>query len=194
VASTSTTETWDAAWTLTMRAKRKTLTDNFFDSYPTLEAFRSSGSLEMETGGKEIQEDILYSGNSAEYFSGYDVLNTDAVDGITAAFYPFRYASCPITINHIEEMENRKTDAAMKLLEAKTQQSMLTLRDQINASIYSAQTGKSPLGFQDIIANAPASSPTTLGGITVSGNSWWKNKTEDATSDTSFKTITGTNF
>ena len=86
MASTSTTETWDAAWTLTMRAKRKRLTDNFFDSYPTLEAFRSSGSLEMENGGKEIQEDILYSGNSAEYFSGYDVLNTDAVDGITAAF------------------------------------------------------------------------------------------------------------
>ena len=114
MASTSTTETWDAAWTLTMRAKRKRLTENFFDSYPTLEAFRSSGSLEMENGGKEIQEDILYAGNSAEYFSGYDVLNTDAVDGITAAFYPFRYASCPITINHVEEMENRKTDAAMK--------------------------------------------------------------------------------
>ena len=151
MASTTTTETWDAAWTLTMRAKRKRLTDNFFASYPTLEAFRSSGSLEMENGGKEIQEDILYAGNSAEYFSGYDVLNTDAVDGITAAFYPFRYASCPITINHVEEMENRKTDA-------------------------------------------PATTPTTLGGITVSGNSWWKNKTNNASGDTSFKTISNTNF
>ena len=194
MASTSTTETWDAAWTLTMRAKRKRLTDNFFDSYPTLEAFRSSGSLEMENGGKEIQEDILYAGNSAEYFSGYDVLNTDAVDGITAAFYPFRYASCPITINHVEEMENRKTDAAMKLLEAKTQQSMLTLRDQINTSLYSAQTGKAPLGLQDIIADAPGTTPTTLGGITVSGNSWWKNKTNNASGDTSFVTISNTNF
>ena len=194
MANTTTTETWDAAWTLTMRAKRKRLTDNFFDSYPTLEAFRSSGSLEMENGGKEIQEDILYAGNSAEYFSGYDVLNTDAVDGITAAFYPFRYASCPITINHVEEMENRKTDAAMKLLEAKTQQSMLTLRDQINTSLYSAQTGKAPLGLQDIIADAPATTPTTLGGITVSGNSWWKNKTNNASGDTSFVTISNTNF
>jgi hypothetical protein len=36
MAATSTTETWDAAWTLTMRAKRKELTDNFFDAYPTL--------------------------------------------------------------------------------------------------------------------------------------------------------------
>ena len=28
----------------------------------------------------------------------------------------------------------------------------------------------------------------------MSGNTWWKNKTEDASGDTSFKTITGTNF
>lgn len=30
MSATTTTETWDAAWTLTMRAKRKELTDNFF--------------------------------------------------------------------------------------------------------------------------------------------------------------------
>jgi len=194
MAATSTTETWDAAWTLTMRAKRKELTDNFFDAYPTLDMFRSGGALVTDNGGKEIQADVLYAGNSAQYFSGYDVLNTDAVDGITAAFYPFRYAAVPITINFTEEQENRKREAAMSLLEAKTRQSMLTLRDQINSSLYSAQTGKAPLGFQDIIADAPASSPTTLGGITISGNSWWQNKANNATADTSFTTIVNTNF
>ena len=194
MAATSTTSTWDAAWTLTMRAKRKELTDNFFDAYPTLDMFRSGGALVTDNGGKEIQADLMYSGNSAQYFSGYDVLNTDAVDGITAAFYPFRYAAVPITINYTEEMENRKSDSAMKLLAAKTEQSMLTLRDQINSSIYSAQTGKAPLGFQDIIADAPGTSPTTLGGITVSSNTWWKNKSNNATADTSFVTINNTHF
>jgi len=194
MAATSTTETWDAAWTLTMRAKRKELTDNFFDAYPTLDMFRSGGALVTDNGGKEIQADLMYSGNSSQYFSGYDVLNTDAVDGITAAFYPFRYAAVPITINYTEEMENRKSDSAMKLLAAKTEQSMLSLRDQINSSIYSAQTGKAPLGFQDIIADAPGTTPTTLGGVTVSSNTWWKNKTNNATADTSFKTIVNTNF
>ena len=194
MAATSTTETWDAAWTLTMRAKRKELTDNFFDAYPTLDMFRSGGALVTDNGGKEIQADVMYAGNSAQYFSGYDVLNTDAVDGVTAAFYPFRYAAVPITINFTEEQENRKKDSAMSLLEAKTRQSMLPLRDQINTSLYSAQTGKAPLGFQDIIADAPASSPTTLGGITISGNSWWQNKANNATADTSFTTIVNTNF
>ena len=194
MAATSTTETWDAAWTLTMRAKRKELTDNFFDAYPTLDMFRSGGALVTDNGGKEIQQDLMYGQNSAQYFSGYDVLNTDAVDGVTAAFYPFRYAAVPITINYTEEMENRKSDSAMKLLAAKTEQSMLSLRDQINSSIYSAQTGKAPLGFQDIIADAPGTTPTTLGGITVSSNTWWKNKANNATADTSFQTIVNTNF
>ena len=193
MAATSTTETWDAAWTLTMRAKRKELTDNFFDAYPTLDMFRSSG-LVTDNGGKEIMADLMYGSNSAQYFSGYDTLNTDAVDGITAAFYPFRYAAVPITINYTEEMENRKSDSAMKLLAAKTEQSMLTLRDQINTSLYSAQTGKAPLGFQDIIADAPGTTPTTLGGVTIASNTWWKNKTNNATADTTFKTIVNTNF
>ena len=194
MAATSTTETWDAAWTLTMRAKRKELTDNFFDAYPTLDMFRSGGALVTDNGGKEIQCDLMYGSNQSQYFSGYDVLNTDAVDGITAAFYPFRYAAVPITINYTEEMENRKSESAMKLLAAKTEQSMLTLRDQINSSLYSAQTGKAPLGFQDLIADAPGTSPTTLGGITVSSNTWWKNKSNNATADTSFVTINNTHF
>jgi len=191
--ATSRTDVFDAAFTLTMRAKRKELTDNFFQAYPTLEMFRSGGALVTENGGKEIQCDLLYGGNTAQYFSGYDVLNTDAVDGITAAFYPFRYVAAPITINYTEEQENRKSDAAMKLLEAKTRQSMLSIRDQVNASLYSSQTGKAPLGFQDIIADAPTTSPTTLGGITISGNSWWQNKTVDG-SGAAFKAIVDTNF
>ena len=194
MASTSTTETWDAAWTLTLRAHRKRLTDNFFDSYPTLNSLRQGNALEVESGGKEIQEDLLYGGNTAEFFSGYDVLNTDSVDGITAAFFPWRYCAVPITISMTEEQENKKSDAALKLLAAKTEQSVLTMSDQINNALYSAQTGKSILGFQDIIADAPSSSPTTLGGITVSGNSWWQNKANNATSDTSFQTISNSHF
>ena len=49
MAATSTTETWDAAWTLTMRSKRKRLTDNIFDEYPLLKML--SGNAEVESCG-----------------------------------------------------------------------------------------------------------------------------------------------
>ena len=186
----TTSETWDAAWTLTMRSKRKRLTDNISDQYPTIGRLRRSGVMEVETGGKEIQEDLMYGLGASEWFDGYDVLSTNATDGITAAFYQFRYNATPIVISMTEEVESRKSDSAEKLLTAKTSQAMTKSLDTINAAVHGAQSGKSMLGLQDIVAEGTA---TTLGGIAVSSNSWWDNKRTDFTG-TTFRTLSGTNF
>ena len=179
MAATSTTETWDAAWTLTMRSKRKRLTDNIFDEYPLLKML--SGNAEVESGGKEIQEDLLYGKNSATWFDGYDTVNTDAVDGITMGYAPWRYTATPITISMTERDEGRQSDAAKKILEAKTQQSMLTARDAVNAAFFSAQSGKSTLGLQDLIADSPSTG--TVMGINRANESWWRNQADTTSSD-----------
>ena len=171
--ASSTTETWDAAWTLTMRAKKKRLTDNIADAYPTLDRFKKAGVLETETGGKEIQEDLMYGLGTSEWFDGYDVLSTNATDGITAAFYSFKYNAVPIVISMTEENESRKGESAVKLLAAKTQQAMTKSFDTINAALHGAQSGKSMLGLQDVVAEGTS---TTLGGISVASNSWWDNQ------------------
>ena len=188
MAATSTTEQWDAAWTTTMRSAKKEIVDNIFDAYPTLEAFQDG--MEMETGGKEIQINLMYAKNSAQAFSGYDTLNTDAVDGITAGFVPMRYYAVPITISQTEEWENRLPATRMKLLEVKTKQAMLTLRDTINAAIYSAQSGKNMLGLQDWVADLPTSG--TIAGINRANESWFQNG-YSATA-TTFLTQTTTNI
>lgn len=172
MAATSTTETWDAAWTATERSRKGKATDNIFDSYPTLEAFKKSG-LEISDGGKEFQVNLMYAKNSGEWFDGYDTLNTDAVDGITSAFFPVRYVAVPITISFTEEQENKGSAKVFDLLRSKTDQSMLTMRDVINAAIFGAASGKSMLGLQDIVADAPSTG--TVGGINRASNSWWRN-------------------
>ena len=176
MAATSTTENWDAAWTLTARSKRKRLSDNISDSYPTIGRFRKSGIVEVESGGKEIQEDLMYALNASEWFDGYDNLNTDAVDGITAAFYLFRYNATPVTISMTEEQENKKSDKAVKLITAKLSQSMTTSYDTMNAALHGAQAGKSIIGLQDICAT---SAGTTLGGINSTTETWWENGRQD---------------
>ena len=192
MAATSTTETWDAAWTLTMRAKRKRLTDNISDAYPTVGRFRRSGIMEVENGGKEIQEDLMYGLGSSEWFDGFDVLSTDSTDGITAAFEQFRYNATPIVISMTEEREARKSDSAVKLLEAKTKQAMTKSMDTINAAIHGAQSGKSIVGLQDICAEGTS---TTLHSIAVSSNSWWDNQRTDFNgSYTSFSTQSNNRF
>jgi len=87
MAAATTNETYDALWTLTMRSKRKRLTDNISDSYPTIGEFRKSGLIETETGGKQIQEDLMYALQGGQWFDTYDVLATDRIDGITAAWH-----------------------------------------------------------------------------------------------------------
>jgi len=180
MAAATSSETYDALWTLTMRSKRKRLTDNISDSYPTLGEFRKSGMIETETGGKQIQEDLMYSLQGGQWFDSYDVLATDRIDGITAAFYDWSYLAVPIVISHVEEMENRASDRAIKLIEAKTTQAMQGAFDTANAQIFSAQSGKSMLGFQDIISDSTGS---TVAGISASTNSWWDNQRNAVSTD-----------
>jgi hypothetical protein len=172
----TTTEQWDAAWTTTMRAKRKRLTDNISNSYPTVQAFREAGIMETYNGGKQIQEDLMYSLADSEWFDGYDSLNTNSIDGITACFEYFRYSATPIVISMTEEIENRASDRAVKLLTAKTEQSMTGSMSTINAALLGAQSGKAIVGLQDI---ASTSSGATVHSVDSSTNTWWDNKRVD---------------
>lgn len=191
MAASTTNETWDEAWTLSMRAKRKRLTDNISDSFPTVDKFRKGGILETEVGGKEIQEDLMYALDTSQWFDGYDTLNTDATDGVTAAFYNWRYLATPITISMTEEKESRKSDSAVKLLESKTRRAMTTHFDTVNSALHTAQSGKAIIGLPDIVSTA---SGATIGGINSGTETWWDNKRENATSDTSFLTASGDTF
>ena len=115
---TITNEEWDEFWTLTMRAHRKRLSDNVFDKYPLLNWFRKN-AMEMEGGGKEIQEDLEIDMQRSHWFRRRDILSTDAVDTVTAAFYQWRHLHVPISIDFFEEAANRiNGNAAIKLLYA----------------------------------------------------------------------------
>ena len=175
----SKTETWDAAWTLTDRVRKDRLTDNITDAYPTLDRFKKSDILEIESGGKEIQEDLMYGLNTLQWFDGFDAVDNDAVDGITAAFYTWAYGDVPVTISMQEELEGRVSSSAMKIMAAKQKQSRLTMLDGVNAAIHGAQSGKAPLGLQDVVSESGA----TVGGISDSSNTWWANKRLDFNSD-----------
>ena len=188
MSATQTTETWDAAWTLTMRKNRKRFTDIIFDEYPLLQALRAAGKVEIENGGKEFQEDVMYAKNSGTWFSGYDTVGTAAVDGITAAFYPPRYYSVPVTISLTEEVESNAV-GSKKLLTAKQEQSMMTVRDSISASMFGSAGSKEMLGLQDIVADSPTTG--TLGGIDRSVVTGWRNQTD--TTATVFLTQSTTN-
>lgn len=163
-----------------MRSKRKRLTDNISNSYPTVQAFRQSGMMEVSKGGKQIQEDVMYELGASEWFDGYDSLNTNSMDGITSCFEYFRYQATPIVISMTEEIENRASDKAVKLLTAKTEQAMTGSMSTINAALLGAQSGKAIVGLQDI---ASVTAGDTVHSIDSGTNTWWDNKRIDYATD-----------
>jgi hypothetical protein len=187
LASTVQSSTWDDLFTLSLRAKRKRITDNISDSYPTIDHFRSSKVVETENGGKQIQEDLQYKLDTSTWFSGFDTLPTESTQGVTAAFYNWKYLATPITISMTEEKESRKSDSAIKLLEAKTKRAMTTHFDTVNAALHTAQTGKAHLGLPDVVS---ASAGATVGGINSTSETWWDNKRQ-AFGGTNFLTASG---
>ena len=191
MAAATTTESWDALWTLSRRAKRKRLTDNISDEYPTLYLFKRGWVMESETGGKQIQEDLMYALQTAEWFDDYDVLSTTRMDGITAAFFDWAYLACPIVISLTEEMESRAADKSLRLIDAKDRQASQGAMDQMNASLLSAQAGKSILGLQDMVPE----SANTYGGINAATETWWDNQRLDFNATyTSFLTKTADQY
>ena len=187
----TTSEQYDALWSLTARAKKKRLTDNISDSYPTIAAFRKAGVLETYSGGKQIQEDLMYELADSEWFDGYDSLSSNSMDGITSCFEYFRYNATPIVISMTEEMENRSSDKAVKLLTAKTEQAMTGSMSTINAALLSAQSGKSIVGLQDICSETAGG---TVHSVNSGTNTWWDNKRvdyDDVGSTNNFNAKTG---
>ena len=175
MAPQTSTEAWDTAWTLTMRTDRGRLTNQNFDKTNTL-AWARRMMMEMEEGGKEIKEDVEYDETPAEWLAGHKELNVQEVDIITAAFYRWRYVACPIVIAFDTEMEARKASGAIDVLTARSNNTMASIRNTVNATIWSAQTGLTMLGFQDIIADLPTTG--TIGGINRATYSWWRNQYE----------------
>ena len=75
-----------------------------------------------------------------------------------------------------EEIENRASDKAVKLLTAKTEQAMTGSMSTLNAALLGAQSGKSIVGLQDI---ASITAGGTVHSVNSGTNTWWDNKRVD---------------
>ena len=176
MAATAQTRDWDIAWTTSVDVHRKRITDNINNNNTTLNLMRRGNRVEVDKGGRIIREDLYYGNGTLEWMSGRQTLATGEPDGVTAAFYNTRYAVVPLVISFTDEQESGSGESAMNLLATKTVQARNTLDDGINAAMWSAQSGKSMLGFQDLLKTDPTTG--TLGGINQANESWWRNVTD----------------
>jgi len=187
----TTSEVWDSRWSSTRRTIAPETVDNIFQPYNVIDAMRKrgGGSMMVDGGGKEIQILLESSAGTAEAFDKYDPLSKSPRDPFESAFYKRRYYAVPIVLSDTENWENSGAEEIFDLLSGLGDNAMNSLLKTINEDACGAQSGKSMLGLQDIIADAGTG---TVGGIDSSTSTFWQNQKD--TTATTFLSQTTTNI
>lgn len=169
----TTSEVWNTRWSATRRAIRPEVQDNFFEEYAIIDLFRKSGLRMTDNGGKEISVRVATGGGTATAFDTYDVLPKSPVDPVESAHYKRRYYAVPVVLSDTESWENKGEHEVFDQLSYLDTNATSSLLKAINEDMAGAQSGKTMLGFQDIMSD---NGEGIVGGIDSSSTTAWKSQ------------------
>lgn len=152
--------------------------DNIFSSNALLQRQLKKNLLKLD-GGDTIMQPVIYAKTSAGgWYSGYDTLDTDDNEQITAAELNWKQAYANISISRLEELKNSGDSAKINLVKTKVQIAEKTLKDTLGTGLYSAGTdAKSISGLRVIVTGIG----TTYAGISKTTYSWWRGQVDSTT-------------
>jgi hypothetical protein len=187
---------YDALLSTTLFNYRPKMVDNIFKDSAFLAALREFGGVEYQNGGERIAQPLMYGDNSTvKSYSNYETLDTTPQEGMTTAFFDWREVAGTISISRKEERQNSGEAAILKLLEKKTVQTEMTMREELNRMLLAGTVSSAtfvpgndnkdlhPLGY--FFRKLNATDPTTggnVGNIAGASNSWWRHVTANLTS------------
>jgi hypothetical protein len=171
--------------TTTLRNRSGKLADNITKNNALLMRLRQRGKVKPFSGGRTIVQEIAYAENSTfKRYSGYDLLNVQPSDVMTAAEYDIKQAAVAVSISGLEELQNRGENELIDLLEQRIENAESTLLNNIALDCYSdgsADGGKQIGGLQLLVSSSPTSG--TVGGINRATWSFWRNQKFSGSSD-----------
>ena len=197
---------YDALLSTTLMAYRKTLYDNIFKDSAFLAYLRMSDCIVKQNGGERAAMPLMYGKNeTVKVHGGYEVINTTPQDGLTTAFYEWAEIAGSITISRKEERQNAGEGRLLNLLEAKTKQAEMSMREALNAGLLLGTVSSStfientslngskgliplPMFLRKLNATDPTSG--SIGNISGASNSWWRHHTGYVNNET----VTGQDF
>lgn len=194
---------YDALLSTTLKAYRTKLADNITRGNKYISFLKDKGKFRKQSGGTNIAVPLMHAQNgTADIYSGYGLLDTTPQDGITEAFYEWSQLSVSITISNKEKKQNKGDAKILDLLQAKTMQSEVSLKELLNACLIggrvttvvgsdqikarigrmdSGATGPLPLGA---IIDVTPSRSVAMGNINGGTYSFWRNQAASSVSTT----------
>jgi hypothetical protein len=169
--------------TTTLRNHPSEVADNVSANNALYRWMKSKGKIKTLSGGYEIIRPVDYAENQTyQRYSGYDTLNVQASDVLSAARYPWVQAAVHVTASGAELRMNAGKEQLIDLAEARLQNATRTAANYMSLDLYSDGALANQMGgLANIIQTAGTG---TVGGIDSGTWTFWRNK---------FREIAGTN-
>lgn len=137
------------------------------------------GRKRMEDGGLSIVTPLEYANNSTyQRYSGYDALNINAVDVLTAAEYPWRQVAVNVAASGLELRTNMGESRIINFTKAKIRNAMNSFKNGMAGDLYSDGTAANQVnGLQALISDTGTG---TVGQINSSTFAFWQNFVQSA--------------
>src|SRR6202012_4511499 len=165
----------------TYRNHRKDVADNVSKHNALFRRITQKGRVDLEDGGLSIVTPLDYQANSTyQRYSGYDALNINAVDVLTAAEYPWRQVAVNVAASGLELRTNMGESRIINFTKAKIRNAMNSFKNGLSTDLYSDGTAANQInGLQALIADAGTG---TVGQINSSTFPFWQNQVQSAAS------------
>lgn len=163
----------------TYRNHASTVADNVSKHNALFRRLTEKGRVRIEDGGLSIVQPLDYANNSTyQRYSGYDVLNVNAVDVLTAAEYPWRQIAVNVAASGLEMRTNAGPQRIINFVKAKITNAQRSLANGMSVDIYSDGTAANQInGLQALVSD---SGTGTVGGINASTWAFWQNPVQSA--------------
>jgi hypothetical protein len=163
----------------TYRNHKKEVADNVSTHNALYKRLTEKGRIRLEDGGLSIVCPLEYAENSTyTRYSGYDTLNIQASDVISAAEFPWRQVSVNIAASGLEIRSNSGENRIINLVKTKVNNGKKSMANGLSDDIYSTGAAANQMnGLQALVADAGTG---TVGGINSSTFTFWQNTVQSA--------------
>ena len=163
----------------TFRNHDKAVKDNISKHNALFRRLHDKGNVTTVDGGLSLVKTLDYAANSTyQRYSGYDTLNINAVDVLSAAEFPWRQVAVNLAASGLELRTNSGESAFIKFLKSKLKNAQRSFANGLSVDIYSDGTASNQInGLQALVADAGTG---TVGGINSSTFPFWQNVVQSA--------------
>lgn len=176
---TSPNSTFTELVSTTFRNHARDVKDNISRNNALYARLATKGNIRSEDGGLTIAQPLDYNSNGTyQRYSGYDLLNIQQSDVITAAEFQWRQIALNVVASGLELRTNSGSNAIIKLAKARIKNAMRTFKNNFSYDLYADGTLPNQInGLQALVADAGTG---TVGGIDSSVWGFWANAVQSA--------------